>query len=221
MVLEVKQKTIKIISFDLDGTLLDKKGFDSVFWFEEIPRLYAKKKKISIKRAKKFVYGEYNKVGNKRLDWYFPSYWFKHFKLKEDHKIIMKDMKRRIKLFPEVKKVLKKLSKKYKLIVVTTSTHEMNEIKLETEGLKGYFSKVFSVTSDFRMTKKNPDVFLKIIKKLKIKKHEIVHVGDTYEDDYIVPRKAGIKAVLIGRKIRRKGKYIINTLKKLENLINA
>ncbi|MDO8740694.1 MAG: HAD family hydrolase [Candidatus Woesearchaeota archaeon] len=212
---------LKVISFDLDGTLLDKERFDNVFWFEEVPRLYSRKNKISLEKAKKFVYGEYHKVGNKRLDWYFPSYWFRHFKLKEDHRAVMRDMKHRIKLLPEVKKVLKKLSKKYRLIVVTTSTHEMNELKLETEGLRDYFSKIFSVTSDFKMIKKNPNVFLKIIKKLKIKKNEIVHIGDDYEDDYITPRKAGIKAILIDRKNRHKGKFIINTLKKLENLINA
>lgn len=211
---------IKVISFDLDGTLLDKERFDDVFWFEEVPRLYARKNRISLKKAKKFIYEEYNKVGDKCIDWYFPSYWFRHFKLKEDHKAVMRDMKRRINLFPEVKNVLKKLSKKYRLIVITTSTHEMNEIKLETEGLKSYFSKIFSVTSDFKMTKKNPDVFLKIIKKLKIKKNEIVYVGDNYEDDCIVPRKAGIKSILIDRKNKHEGKFIINNLKKLENLIN-
>lgn len=211
---------IKIISFDLDGTLLDKEIFDDAFWFEEIPRLYARKNRISLKEAKKFVYEEYNKVGDKNLDWYFPSYWFRYFKLKEDHKAIMKDMRPMSRLFKEVKGILKKLSKKYRLIVITTSTHEMNEIKLETEGLRDYFSDIFSVTSDFMMIKKNPNTFLKIIKKLKIKKNEIVHVGDTYEDDYIVPRKAGIKAILIDRKKKYEGKFIINNLKKLENLIN-
>lgn len=211
---------LKVISFDLDGTLLDKERFDNVFWFEEIPMLYARKNRISLKNAKKFVYREYGEVSNKKLDWYFPSYWFRHFKLREDHKAIMKDMKHKIRIFPEVKGILEKLSKKYKLIIITVSTHEMNELKLETEGLKNYFSKIFSVTSDFKMTKKNPDVFLKIIKKLKIKKNEIVHVGDKYDDDYITPRKAGIKSILVDRKSRYKLKSSIKSLRELENYIN-
>jgi FMN phosphatase YigB (HAD superfamily) len=50
-----KNYSIKLISFDLDGTLVDKNSFDKIFWEEEVPKLYAAKKGMSIEEAKKKV----------------------------------------------------------------------------------------------------------------------------------------------------------------------
>jgi FMN phosphatase YigB (HAD superfamily) len=43
---------IEVVSFDLDGTLLDTGFVDSV-WLEEIPRLYSVEKRVSVDDAKK------------------------------------------------------------------------------------------------------------------------------------------------------------------------
>jgi putative hydrolase of the HAD superfamily len=71
---------IKVISFDLDGTLFDNRFVDSV-WLEEIPRLYSVKKRVPIDDARKAVKGEYDKVGKERLEWYDLNYWIRKFDL--------------------------------------------------------------------------------------------------------------------------------------------
>ena len=60
-------KEIQVVSFDLDGTLTDSSFANSV-WLEEIPKLYAIKNKISINLAKREVFNNYNKIGNKRIE---------------------------------------------------------------------------------------------------------------------------------------------------------
>ena len=58
-----------IISFDMDGTIIDM-NFDEFLWREEIPKLYAKKNGLSLEEAKKVVFKEYFDVGDEDLRWY-------------------------------------------------------------------------------------------------------------------------------------------------------
>src|SRR3989338_9733409 len=106
----MKQSMIKVISFDLDGTLAEEE-FDTIIWFEEIPKLYAKKYKIPIKKAKKFVFAEYNKFRHDHR-WADVGFWFEHFEL-ENWQKLLDDLKHKIRLFPDTIPVLKELNKKY------------------------------------------------------------------------------------------------------------
>ncbi|PKP56800.1 hypothetical protein CVT91_12195 [Candidatus Atribacteria bacterium HGW-Atribacteria-1] len=67
------KNTLKIISFDVDGTLVDLE-YNDLVWFKEIPELVAQKKKISFERSLKFVYEEYAKLGEHNLNWYDINY---------------------------------------------------------------------------------------------------------------------------------------------------
>ena len=50
---------IKLISFDLDGTLVDETNVDRLFWYGEVPRLYAEKHGLPLADAKTKVFAEY------------------------------------------------------------------------------------------------------------------------------------------------------------------
>ena len=91
---------IKIISFDMDGTLVKNLYADKV-WLEGIPKLYSKEKKINLNKAKKYIFKEYDKIGKNRIEWYDIDWWFKKLKLKEDYQNILKEYSKYIKLFPE------------------------------------------------------------------------------------------------------------------------
>jgi len=61
--------TARLISFDLDCTLIDP-TFTTFVWEIGIPRLYAKKNKVSLSEATSIVKGEYNRVGEGAMEWY-------------------------------------------------------------------------------------------------------------------------------------------------------
>ena len=98
---------IKVISFDLDGTLVDEK-MDSLFWDHEIPKLYAEKHNMSLKQAKKFISNEYYKSDFTQDDpeWYNPKPWFKRFNLDFDYKKIIESLKSEIKIYGDALQIL-------------------------------------------------------------------------------------------------------------------
>ncbi|MDP2908425.1 MAG: HAD family hydrolase [Nanoarchaeota archaeon] len=208
-----------IISFDMDGTIFDT-NFDDVLWFEEIPRLYAEENKISFEKAKEACMKEYSRVGDEDLRWYDVKYWLEHFGLKKEFRHMMNDLKHRVKLYPEAKEVIKELSKEYKLIVISNAMREFTDIKMEVESVKDYFDRVFSVTTDFGIVKKEESVYREICKILKVKPQELVHIGDHYKFDYEIPRKAGIKAYYLDRKGEKEGENIVKDLKEFKEKIS-
>jgi len=70
----------KIISFDLDGTLVSAQYGDMV-WNHGIPVEYAKKYSMGFEDARKTVIGEYKTLGDGDLLWYDIGYWLKRFNL--------------------------------------------------------------------------------------------------------------------------------------------
>lgn len=209
---------IKAISFDLDGTLVKTDYVDAV-WLEEIPKIYADKNKISFKEAKDYIIEEYEKVGPDALEWYDINYWIKKFDLNCSYKDILTKCIDKLKLYPEVDEVLKKLSKKAMLIITSNAANEFIEIEIEHLGLKKYISNIFSVVSDFRKTKKDKEIYEKICNEIGLDKEEIIHVGDSYEFDYLAPRRAGIKAFYLDRKGEMNGSFVVKNLKEFEEKV--
>ena len=210
---------IKIISFDMDGTLVKPTYADKV-WLEGLPKLYAKEKKIPIKQAKKYIYQEYEKIGKDRKEWYDIDWWFKQFQLKEHWQNLLNNYRHTIQLYPETLETLEKLSKNFELIIISNAKREFIEIQLEETKLKPYFTHVFSSLSDFNKVKKLPEVYKHILTLLKIQPHEIIHVGDSKEFDYVSPQKIGIKSFYLNREKTEKGNHILNSLSVLENVVS-
>ena len=73
-------ETIHVVSFDLEGTLLDT-TFSEKVWNEGLPRLYAEKYRLDFSEAKKIVLEEYARVGDEHVERYDLEYWFKRFGL--------------------------------------------------------------------------------------------------------------------------------------------
>lgn len=204
---------IKIVSFDLTGTLVDRSFIDSI-WFEAIPKMYAEKERISFEQAMELVRREYEKVGDKKMEWYDVNYWLRHFGIEVDGKALLKKFRHRVNVYPEVPGVLKDLGKKYKLIIITNSTRDF--LEFEISGIKGHFSEIFSSTSDFKQVKKTLGFYSKICEILGVGPQEVVHVGDHRYFDFIIPRKFGIKAFYLDRTGNSQGKLIIGNLEELK-----
>lgn len=212
---------LKAISFDLDDTLAET-NFEEAVWFDEIPKLYSKKFKIPFEEARKIVLLEYEQVGDARVEWYEVAYWFEKFGFEEDYKKIMSDLKGTIKLFPDTIPALKKLKQKFPLYVVSNASRDFIDFKIKIDGLESYFSKVFSMTSDYKKPKAK-DTFLRVCGELDLKPSELLHVGDNYDFDYAIPKSAGINAVFLNRKNKdvKEGVLQAGNLKEFEEIVSS
>jgi len=205
----------KYISFDMDGTLIDPVFTDFV-WGQGIPALYAEKVGLPFEAAKALVEKEYQKVGEGAIEWYDIQYWFRFFQLKESWKALMKEFVDKIHVYPDVNHLLERLRNRFPLILTTNAGREFIEVEMEATGLGRYFERIFSATSDFALVKKTIGFYQRICQILGVTPHEIVHVGDHYEFDYLVPRRLGIDAFYLNRLGKEKGDFIISDLRDLE-----
>lgn len=186
---------IKVISFDVDGTLVDAE-YNDLVWLKEIPRLYAEKEGIDFKTAYDFILSEYEKVGENDMRWYDMNYWLELFGINRTYAEIMQKYTDRIKIYPEVEKILEILQNRLKMVVISLMPREFLDVKLKK--LNGYFSRTFSTTSDFK-SQKTTGVYIEICRLLCISENELLHIGDSWEKDYIAPKKAGIKTLYLDR----------------------
>lgn len=206
-----RTSSLRVVSSDMNGTLTQDR-FTELIWGEGIPRLYSEAKKIPYEKAKEYVLGEYEKVGEERIEWYDIKHWFRFFGLGENWRELLKSFEHEIKPFPEVPSVLEELSKDYQLILTTNASREFIDLELEAARLKGYFTRIFSSTSDFGEVKKTPRVYLKVCQTLGVKPEEIAHIGDHRLFDFTVPKELGIKAFYLDRKGRGQGRFVVRNL---------
>jgi HAD superfamily hydrolase (TIGR01549 family) len=205
----------KIISFDMDGTLVDPEFTDWV-WGHGIPTLYAEKTGLSFEAAKAFVEKEYLKVGEGAIEWYDIKYWFQFFQLEESWKVLMERYTDKINIYPDVNHILERLRNRFQLVLTSNAGREFIDIEMEATGLGRYFNRIFSATSDFGEVKKTVGFYQRICQILGVRPEEIVHVGDHYEFDYLVPRSLGIHAFYLDRSGEQRGDFILQDLRDLE-----
>ncbi len=92
---------VQIVSFDMDGTLIESEYTDWV-WHHGIPGLYAEKAGLPFEEAKDFVIREYGKVGEAGIEWYDIKYWFRLFELGMDWRSLMERYTDKIRVYPDV-----------------------------------------------------------------------------------------------------------------------
>lgn len=198
---------IKVISFDADGTLATPE-FTAAFWLDAIPRLYAQRKGIDLAQAREYVFGQYEQVGEHRVQWYDMAYWFQRFGL-ADHRAVLQGLKHKVAYYPEVEPILSRLSQRYRLIIVSNSMREYLQFLLQ--GIQGHFARIFSPTSDYNQLKSGP-VFLRVCQEMGTGPGEMVHIGDSRPFDLLAPREAGIRSFLLDRDNRERGQDTVGDL---------
>jgi putative hydrolase of the HAD superfamily len=213
-------RKITIISFDVDGTLVNYDFVNSV-WFEEIPKLVAEKEGISFNEALRKVKAAYNEVTEEKMEWYDIKYWVNRFELKINWKKLLDKVKWKIKVYPEVLPTLEKLSKNYKLVINSNSPREFLDLELKETNLTKFFFKIFSSTSDFNQVRKSEDYYAKICFILSVKPENMLHIGDNWKFDFEVPSRIGIKTLFLDRSKVKNGKFIIHNLSQIGDAIKS
>jgi len=208
---------IRVVSFDVDGTLTDKKFVDEV-WLRGIPEIYAETHDMSFEDAFKIVMEAYEEVGENSIEWYLIDYWLQRFQLNVSYENIFERFKHEIRVYPEVESVLQRLSAAgYELIICSNAAREFIDVQIAD--IKHYFSRIFSAVSDFRQVKKSNDFYLEVCKILGFEPQEVVHVGDHWVFDFLNPRKVGINAFFLDRRGEKYGAFIIKSLEELLDIL--
>ncbi|HVQ01388.1 MAG TPA: HAD family hydrolase [Candidatus Thermoplasmatota archaeon] len=210
---------IKVLSFDFDGTLVTH-AFADAFWLKGVPQLYAQRHQVPFAEATTVLFAEYEKIGDNRIEWYDPGYWFDRFDLQKDWKKMLVGYRKYAEVYPEVPQVLKRLSKQYTLIVSSNAKREFIDVQLKQTRLAGCFQRVFSSTSDFHTVKKVKDFYEMITANLGVAPEEMTHVGDHKDFDYEEPRRHGIIAYYLDRDRTSKGVFTVHDLVEFEQKIH-
>lgn len=196
----------KAVIFDMDGVLIDSKQA----WFIAFNRAlgHFENKNIPIEEFDKYVW---SKDFTKTSKSYFTVNEEKVVEFFNLHKEIFKS---RIKAMDGALATLKSLRKKERIIGVATNTHHLLAIKMLKElGLSD--SVDYLIGGDqVKDGKPEPDMLLKALQELRLRKSEAVFIGDTVWDE-MAAKAAGIK--FIGFQLESKIK--INRLCELARII--
>ncbi|MGD0329815.1 MAG: HAD family hydrolase [Nitrososphaeria archaeon] len=125
-----------------------------------------------------------------------------------------------LKAFEDTEPTLSQLKhKKFKLIICSNVSSERNlRIFLKSVNLESYFD-IIVASGTVGYEKPNPEIF-KIASKLSNTRPErMIHIGDLYEYDYVGAESAGMRALLIDRNEKYRGKKI-NVIYRLDDIFD-
>lgn len=183
----------KVVSFDLDGTLVDGE-YGNAVWLEGVPEEYARKYGMTVEAARTAVKEQYDSVGESHLLWYDIDYWLERFGLIVSVPDLLDRYSGRIRLLEHVEEVVRALNGRYRLVIASNAARIFVEKELSHTGLGDCFSHTVSATSDFGMVKKQESFYLRLCSVLGVSPEDVVHVGDHAVFDVEVPLAVGIDA---------------------------
>ena len=205
---------MKLISFDLDGTLTTPEFVDSV-WRVGIPRLYADKNSISIAEAERIISHAYDVMGDDDLKWYDLPFWIDYLKLEVSAEQLISQFKGMIALFPDALPTLSFLKEQHPLIIISNANRMFLDLEVETTGIGVFFQRIFSATSDFGRVKREEEIYQRVSNLMGVSPSEILHVGDHREFDCEAPQRIGIRAYYLDRSKKETGTHVIHSLEEL------
>jgi putative hydrolase of the HAD superfamily len=203
---------LKIISFDLDGTLVDW-TFANSLWFDGISKCYAERWGITQEEALREIRRRYDNVGVERLEWYDIDYWWREFDLGGSWRDLLEECRSNVRAYPEVKEVLGELHNCFKTMVITNGARELAEVEIEQADLMGLIDWMFSATSDLGLVKKTGAFYSGVLRMVSALPSEVAHVGNSWVFDYLAPREAGITAYYLDRDGMQSGEFVVRDLR--------
>ena len=210
---ELSMPGIKVVSFDMEGTLVDH-TFSNLIWEADMPRLYAEEHGVGLDEAKKMVLSEYTKVGDQRAEWYDVGYWFSRLGLPGDWRDLLRIRGNTCTPYVEAKGVLRRLGRRYVLVVTSNTIREFLEVQLRC--LDTPFARVFSAPSDFNDVKKSPEFYSRVCRELGVEPADVAHVGDHLVYDYEAARALGMRAYHLDRSGKSIGANVVRDLVEFE-----
>ncbi|MFN4335965.1 MAG: HAD family hydrolase [Candidatus Nitrosocaldus sp.] len=194
---------MKVVSFDLDGTIF-KKGLDDIFWNRLVPELIARGKNMSIDDAVAYALKEYDSIGPNDIRWYIPEYWFDRFGLTHtllDNLLDTMEEYYTNGIYDDV--YLLADIKRYRVIITTCNPPAMARRKLSII-IKKTNASIYRLFSSISYnTVKNSWFYSRICRELNVEAENVLHVGDDVIQDLEIPRSIGMQALLMDRECKR------------------
>lgn len=180
---------IKILSFDLQGTLSDSK-FSDHFWLELLPEKHSSKNRNKLEESKIELKKIFSRIGKYDSLYYDDSAWAEQLDF-ETLEVLEKS-----EIQPKLESKFYDFIQNTSLPSIIISTTTDLFIKYELGENIGLFKKTYSCIDYFNCGGKTKDIFLRVAEELKVKPSEILHIGDSVEMDIENAKKAGVMTIL-------------------------
>jgi len=203
---------VEAVSLDVTGTLVDGRSV-KYFWDVLIPTAYARKHRVPFEKALSHVKQTYGTISPDDVRWYLPEYWMKRLGVEGSVEELLKELKPFITVFPDVEPVIAELSSSHSLIV--SSNLPMLLLEAVLDDFKKYFSKIFSSVSTYSLPRKTAEFYVKVCSDTGFKPQEVLHVGDNFMYDFLIPRFVGMKSLVIKRFKPPRREHEVNSLKQV------
>ena len=106
-----------------------------------------------------------------------------------------------VNIFPDTTKTLERLSKKYRLVLLSNTAEKEGMEAVERYGLEEYFDEII-LSGSVGLAKPDPRIFKIVLDKMNVNPEQVLVVGDNLETDIIPARTLGMKGILIDTKKR-------------------
>jgi len=189
-------KKIKVLVWDLDGTLYHGTSEIRNEIHSNVIKLISKKKKVSLEKAEELFWKKYKKVGSSTKTMMqlgvddkviFSGKWYSEAQLKgikKDEDLIL---------------MFKKLAN-YRHIVNTNGIYSSSVEKLRKLGLAlNTFEKIFTNADMFKVLKPDLLPFKEVLKYTGLEPQEHLFIGDRDETDLVPAKKLGMKTCMVWR----------------------
>lgn len=209
----------KLISFDAGGTLF--RPYPSVgFIYAEVAARYGchvEEDKIEARFRELWAHKDSMHSGHSHLTEKIEKEWWKHlvrdvfavFDEIREFDAFFDELYHRFagpdswQLFPETLEVLEELRRR-KLRVCIISNWDSRLLKLcEGLGIHDYFEFIL-ISAVFGASKPNAPIFAEACRRAGVQPQDVIHIGDSLEDDIHGATRSGMRAVLIDRQGRHR-----------------